>query len=88
MDSNIHSNVAQNNGPHCDMHAIFQKTMKYFCEKVKGINPDIDHIVEGCEVEFNRLYNLKKSLKEGLSKQPAETPAETEDHNVMIAPQE
>ena len=45
-------------------------------------------MVEGYEVEFNRLYNLKNSLKEGLSKQPAETPAETEDHNVMIAPQE
>ena len=29
-----------------------------------------------------------RCLKEGLSKQPAETPAETEDHNMMIAPQE
>ena len=34
------------------------------------------------------LCNWKKSLKEGLSKQPAETPAETEDHYVTIAPQE
>ena len=57
MDSNIHSNVTQNNGPHCDTHAIFQKMMKYFHEKVKGVDPDIDHVVEVYEVEFKRLYN-------------------------------
>ena len=88
MDSNIHSNVAQNNGPHCNMRAIFQKVIKYFCEKVHRINPDIDHMIKVYEVEFNMLYNLRKSLKEGLSKQPAETSAETKDHNAMVAPQE
>ena len=82
---NIHSNVAQNNGPCRDTHAIFQKVIKYFHEKVHGIDPDIDHVID---VEFNRLYNLRKSLKEGPSKQPAETPAETDDHNVTFAPKE
>ena len=66
MDSNIYSNVAQNNGPHCDMHAIFQKVIKYFHEKVHGIDPDIDHVIEVYEVEFNRLYNLKKSQRRSV----------------------
>ena len=62
MDSNIH-NVAQINGPHCDTFAIFQKAMKYFHEKVKGNHPDTDSLTEVYEVEFNRLYNLKKVFK-------------------------
>ena len=38
------------------------------------------------EDEFNRLYNLKQSLKDCLSRQSGKKPAKTEDHPVEIAP--